>query len=217
MKVKQLIQQGLVLSLAIGLTACGQGLTGATSSASRGQVLGGDATDIQMDKIEADALAAEQALSEAQAALDNIIKDGQINVSNAQFETESLTGLAEKLEEALNKLYDKITLPMAKAKEVINKARLQIAAALAKLDPANPLHQPMIVKLQEVMAKLDMVESRLGEVYRLLAAKIDLIISKIDMLIARLDTGNPLLLIPLMEMQEIRDVIVAFRDRLAAT
>ena len=123
----------------------------------------------------------------------------------------------EKLEKVLNQLYDKITLPVQKAKDVINKARAQIVAALAKLDPANPLHQSAIAKLQEMMARLDGVETRMGGVYDLLATKVDLLIAAVDKLIDRLDTGNPLLLIPMMELQEVRDVIADFRDKLANT
>lgn len=219
MRVKDLVQQGLVLSLAIGLTACGQGLTGASTGTGGASLGGGTVADIQFDKIEADAAAAELALNEAQAALDNVIKDGRINISGTSesLEAMSLTGIAEKLEKVLNQLYDKITLPVQKAKDVINKARAQIVAALAKLDPANPLHQSMIAKLQEMMARLDGVEARMGGVYDLLATKVDLLIAAVDKLIDRLDTGNPLLLIPMMELQEVRDVIVDFRDKLANT
>ncbi|MGE0763099.1 MAG: hypothetical protein AB7N80_07470 [Bdellovibrionales bacterium] len=215
MKMTQLMKHSVVIALALGLTACGQAMNSSTggSNTSSGA---GVVPVIEYDKIEAQAVEAESALAEAQAALDDVVKDGRLNISSDSVSALSLTGLPEKLEGILNKIYDKLTLPVQKAKDAIAKARVQLVAALAKLDPANPLHTDLIARLTEMMARLDSLEARFGGIYDILADRVNVLIAAVDGLITRLGS-NPLQFILRMELEEVRAVIVAFRDRLANT
>jgi hypothetical protein len=204
--------------LALGLTACGEGMT-SVSFVSNGNGSAGvpAAPTIDMDSIEVETKAAEDAMAEAEAALDEALGQSSAASEPNAVSVQSLTGLPERLEEALNNVYDKITLPVQKAKAMINIARGQLAAVMAKLDPANPAHADAIRQVQEAVRKLDAMEARLTGVYKMLATKIDVVLAALDRVIARLDNGNPLLLIPLMELQELRQVIVDFQTKLANT
>jgi hypothetical protein len=204
--------------LALGLTACGEGMT-SVSFVSNGNGSAGvpAAPAIDMDSIEVETKAAEDAMAEAEAALDEALGQSSAASEPNAVSVQSLTGLPERLEEALNNVYDKITLPVQKAKAMINIARGQLAAVMAKLDPANPAHADAIRQVQEAVRKLDAMEARLTGVYKMLATKIDVVLAALDRVIARLDNGNPLLLIPLMELQELRQVIVDFQTKLANT
>lgn len=217
--MRQLIAKAAVIGLVLSTMACGN----AMKATGIGDGLGGLSVDTnQIQKVEQATTQAETSMQQAQLALDEVVKNGKVNVPgevtvSSEFGAQSLTGIAEKLQTALNKIYDKITLPVQKAKDAINQARAQIAAAIAKLDPNDAQQASMIAKLQEMLTKLDAMESRLAGVYGQLASKIDLLIGKVDELIAKVPTGNPLMIVVLFELQEVRRVIVEFRDKLAAT
>ncbi len=214
---KQLWRNISVVVVAFGLTACGDGMIGAgTLSSGNGGLGGVTEPKVDLAGIERETAAAEIALVEAEAALDSALKSGRIASTGEGVSVQSLTGLPERLKEALDKVYDKVTIPVAKAKEMIAKARMQLAVAMAKLDPKNPAHAEMIAKLTEALAKLDGVESRLTGVYKALASKIDVVLAGVDQLIAKV-SGNPLLFLIVMELQEVRQVIVDFQERLANT
>lgn len=218
--------------------ACGQPMQNSAAPLGKVQDDGDGGTnnqtpDLQFEKIEAETAAAEAAVRQAEAEVSQILKGGKIVLpgesSNEDdgwddqvggegvVSAKSLFGLADRLEEFLNKIYDKLMLPVQKARDVIAQARAKLVDALAKLDPSNPLYQKLIEKINELTARLDSIEGRFSGVYQLLASKVDFIIDRVDDLIDKLDSGNPLLWIPLMELKDIRDVLVDFRDRLANT
>lgn len=206
------------LVMALGLTACGEGMTGAGFvSSGNGGLDSGGAPAINMESIEIETKAAEDAMLEAEDALDMALGTSSVTPDPGGISFKSLTGLPERLEAALNKVYDKITLPVQKAKDMINKARAQLAAVMINLDPRNPAHADALRQARAAIQKLDGMEARLTGVYRQLAAKIDIVLSALDRLIARLDNGNPLMLIPLMELEELRQVIVDFQTKVANT
>lgn len=221
MLVRRQLNLFLVVALAVGLTACGQGMKSSQngSSSSLSSPVNNELPQIEFEKIEADTLAAEAALVEAEAAINESVGPRlQLSSSSSQVISEkSLTGVPEKLREALNKVYAKLTIPVAKAKEAVEKGRAKLVEQMAKLDPKNPLHIPLIIKITELMAKLDALEGRFGGVYDILASKVDLVVDKLDGLIAKIDLKNPLLWIPLMELQEIKSVVVEFKEKLANT
>ncbi len=205
----------VVVASAIG---CGNSMNAVGVGSSNG----GLSVDTNLLKVEAAATQAETTMQQAQVALDGVVQNGKINVPgevtvSAVVGAQSLTGIAEKLQTALNNLYDKITQPVQKAKDAINQARAQIAATIAKLDPNDAQQASMIAKLQDMLARLDAMESKLSGIYAQLASKIDILVDKVDQLIAKVPTGNPLMIVVLFELQEVRRVIVEFRDKLAAT
>lgn len=212
---------GIVVAAA-GLIGCGAGMTGNSAGGNRDLTtitdLGGSGSEptVDMDKIETQAALAEEAMAEAEAALEDALAIGSFGANGGSLSIQSFTGIAERLEDLLNKLFDKITIPAQKAKEYIQVARAQLVAAMAKLDPNNPAQAALLARLQEAMKKLDELEARVGSMYKLLADKIDLVTQQLDNLIAKLDSGNPLMMILVNELKEIRDVIVAFQQRLAS-
>ncbi len=220
MNLKQLKIAAMWTSAVLALSGCGQGFVGFSSSSSSHSQSTNEAA-LQVEKIESEALLVEDALAEAEAALDAVVKNGQISLPTGgpslSLTTTSLTGLPEKLRQALDKIYDKLTLPVAKAKALIDQARNKITAILLQLDPNDPNQAKLIDRLNEMLNRLDQVEARLGEVYKLAAAKVDLLIQRVDVLIAKVDASNPIMWVLLNELKEVRQVLVDFRDKLAST
>lgn len=215
----------LILAAAMLSVGCGQSMSGVGSAGSRQGSQGtGELPVIDMAKIEAESVSAEQALAEAEATVNNVIKDGRVNLDlfgsssgsmDPNFGAQSLTGIAEKLEQLLNKVLVKLQEPIQRAKDMINSARAQLATAMAQLDPSNPAHAEAIRRIQEMMKRLDDMEARLTGVYKLLAQKIDVVLFSIDGLIARLSaSGNPLMFVVVFELQEVRRVLAEFQVKL---
>ena len=214
---KQLWGKILVVIAAIGLSACGDGMIGAGTSQGSGVGSTGDLEPkLDIAAIESELVTAEAALKEAEVALDSALSGGPSEPSMEGVSAKSLTGLPERLREALNKVYDKLTIPVQKAKAGLANARLQLASAMAKLDPKNPAYAEMIAKLQEAMLKLDGLESRFTGIYKALALKIDVVLAGVDQLISRA-SSSPWLFLVVMELEEVREVILEFQDRLANT
>jgi hypothetical protein len=210
-----------LLIVCLGLTACGEGMTGrglaghiGFGSGDEGGSNQGKVPDVDLAQIDADMKAAEDAMAEAQTALDNAIPAGL--GSPGSVSTQSLTGIAEKLDGILDKVFEKIQSVVTKARDVVRLARLKLTDALSKLDPANPQHATLIAKIQAIMEKLDAAEARLNGAFQLVASKIDFVTDKIDMLLAKLDPSNPLLMLPRYELEEIKRVIGEFQAKLAS-
>jgi len=213
-------QKGKLLFLAFFATlaaGCGDAMNANhAGTTGQGGLGGGTPPEIQFDKIESQVNTTEDALVVAEQSLSGIVQNNLLIIPAQQFGLECILGPGDCLSRILDQVFDKLTIPANKAKEVINQARQQIAIALSQLDPNNPAHQPLIAKLMEASKRLDDLEARIGDVYRKLAAKIDVAIQALDRLASRLNPGNPLHLILLFEIEDVKRAIVEFQKKLAS-
>jgi hypothetical protein len=210
--------RSLVISLLViglGLTACGEGMVGRGLGSTKVGGVSISEPKVDFEQIDSQTKAAEDALAEANLAIENAVPTSGIFSGGGSVSIQSLTGIAEKLEEKLNLLLSKASIPLQKARDILNLARMQVVSAMAKLDPNNPAHLEMIARLEQALAKLDEADARVRSALQLAASKIDIITTQIDALIAKMDPSNPLYLLPIFELEELKRVIIAFQTKLA--
>ncbi len=211
---------GLVAS-ALFLTACGGGGLQPSSFAGSSAVRGDSASElpapqIDLQKIEQDAAAAESALIEAEAAIAEILdENGEVrlnffsgNQSSSQFDFGAAGIFSKALEPLLNKIAEAVEKGLGGYKE----GRLKLIEAIAKLDSSNPAHALLLQQLMEQMEKFDVIESSLQTVLRGVSSKINLVVDRLDLLISG---WNPIVgLLLAGEIRDVKEVIRKFSERI---
>lgn len=185
---------GVLVVVAAGLVGCSQGFE------SQGKIStnGAQAVDIssEMSKAEEANNAAMTAIAEANNAVKELTDSkGNINVglfskssASADVTTQGLLdGIINKLRPKFDQLFAKVTAVKAKFAE----ARALLAAALAKLDPANPAHAAMIQEIMGQMAKIDSMERTFSASMHQLASKLDLVVMGIEKLVSGVTSFIP--------------------------
>lgn len=173
--------------------------------------------DIDFQKMDAEVASAETAMIEAEETLNELLdENGNLKVnlfsSNSVVTPQGFTPISTYLDKAFNKVIEAIQ----RVTGITDQARAKITDVMAKLDPSNPLHAPMIERLNQVLAKFDETVGRLDGILAMVIAKVDMISEKIDAYKAKLDMTNPLHLIALVAINEVTSSIDTFRNNLAS-
>lgn len=235
MKFTNSFVKGVMLVQMVWLVGCGGAMTAVSNvdSFSSGLDSGNQdpipSIDPQFEKAEQTTLTAEQAMMDAESAIENLWKDGRIVVDGesqsdeppvgaddpiyfpGKVQSKSLTGLPEKLEAKLDQLFLKITDPVRSARSKIADARMQIVVVMGQIDPTLPGAAQMRERLQDMLERLDQLDSRISMVFQRLAAKAQGLLDKVNVLISGASLGsNPLLWIAIWELKEVRDVVQNF-------
>lgn len=213
------------LFFSLGLTACSNGMNTQGANASGSTSLGqnnsqgslnsiSDEELVVLEKsVEESVTSAEDAIAQAEDALNGIFdKKGNLKSMSAESQEDGFQAqllISGKIEEAL----DKVRVLLNKIPAAFDLARSKLSDAIAKLDANNPSHQLLIAKMMGLMTKIDQMEAKIGTLKKVLVKKINLVLKKLDAIIAGLNT-NILGSILSFELQDVRQVIVDFRDDL---
>ncbi|MCB0419526.1 MAG: hypothetical protein KDD61_00925 [Bdellovibrionales bacterium] len=217
----------LFVGLVAALTGCNQGEM-KSFTAGPGNATGGESSEASLETppeinqslkdIDSELDQADQAIVDAIEAMDGVVKDGSIDVfsveqldqqASGELGAQGLFGISDKLD----KVFDKAIDGIKKAKDAIGKARTKLQDALSQLDPLNPLHAPMIVKLNELLQRLDDVENRFDAVIDQLADKVDQLMQMVDSKIAQLQ--GPWAIPALLLVEELRQSVEKFKSKLS--
>ena len=179
-------------------------LNSSSSQTSSGQV----AVDIDMESLNKNLDDLEVSIAEVENQM------SKVNVSflSGQVPSGSQKGVVSELKTVLDRLVTVATLAFSKVDEL----RAQIDVQLAKLDPANPLHQAALLKLNEALTYLDALEVQLRDRFKLLVSQIGKVVKSIDDRIAAMDPKNPLTIGLSILWGQVRAIILDFEARLLA-
>ncbi|MCB0408033.1 MAG: hypothetical protein KDD34_07515 [Bdellovibrionales bacterium] len=221
--MKNITQHIIVVSLALVLTACGQGMNTSSVGASKGTNNGNNAGDngglsvpstdyetLQKQALQeaADAeLAAQQAVQEAEKALNKI----SLSSSGVSFGSGSMDQqlIVDKL---VKKILDKVVVKLGEVPQKLDQIRMKLANEISKLDPSNPLHQAGIAALMVAMSKVDDVENNYSLLLNMVADKVDLVANKLDLLAAAVPF--PASILVAFELSSVKVVLKDFQNQL---
>lgn len=167
--------------------------------------------------IDSDLSNADQAILDAVKLMDDLQSDGVLNVSSVEamnqqvqdeLSAQGLLGLSGKLDKVFDKAIDAIT----KAKGALGQARQKVQDALAKLDPNNPAHLPMIDKLNQLLLRMDEVENKFDQAITKLIDKVDHFMGIIDDQLANLQ--GPWAIPAYLLVEELRQSVERFKGKL---
>ncbi len=171
---------------AIGAVGCGQGFkTGSSATTSAQAVANVDDQLAKADKAASDALLA---MTQAQAALDQIT-DSQGNININLFTknfgaTANATGLLAPLIAKLQPLFDQVYDKVVLVKNQFSVARVALTDAIGKLNANDPAQAALIAKVKEQISRIDMLETTFRNKIHLLAGKMSLAITGLDRIVS---------------------------------
>lgn len=120
----------------------------------------------------------------------------------------------KKLAEQFRAIIDQLLSGVRKVKIQAESLKQQFADRLSQLDPNNPDHIELIMRLEKALAYLDEVEGYIGKATSKMLESIDQVIAKVDGLVAGISSGSPLSFVVGLVWQTVKTEIISFRDSL---
>jgi hypothetical protein len=160
-------------------------------------------------------------MSKLDAELDQM----ELEVSRLEKEVEGLDilrfsqssgGSQESLNKEMRKLFEKLLVAVGRVKAQKDELKQKVRDRLAKLDPTNPLHVPVILRVQEALQYLDRIDGFLAEAVSSIVEKLDQVVARLDRKVAELDPKNPLTWIVMANWEQVKIVILEYRAKLLA-
>lgn len=181
-------------------------------------ILSLDSQANDVDEVQKVADETEEAVKEASLALSGLINSQgdltlsqEISAKTTQVAAQAKTSsLLSGLTQALDKVVSLIDQAVTRWDEVYKKLEDQ----KTKLDPSNPAHLVLIAEIDQLLARLQVVEAKMDALIGQLIQRVDDITGKLDQYKARLDPLNPVHLVGLMLVEQVKLSITDFRQKL---
>jgi hypothetical protein len=219
MNTKRIIAAVMVAAMGMTTTACietTQGFTagGPGSAGSNGgsSIGGGQLEEIKTDELDAELDAMEKAMADVQAEVSKLSILGLANsASGAQSKS-----VDDKINEGVRKVFDALGKGIDKAKAKSAELRAKVNGQLAKLDPLNPLHIALVMKLGDLNKYLDRLDAEIAGAIQRVVDLVDAKVADLDSAVAKLDPKNPLSIIAMIYWAKVKQTIVECNTALAA-
>jgi hypothetical protein len=159
-----------LLALSVLTTGClHEGYQSIQSGLSGGQGDNGpvappDSSPVDMSKLDAELSQMELEVAQLEKEVDglDILKFSQ-----------SSDGSQESLNKEMRKLFEKLLVALGRVKGQKDELKQKVRDRLSKLDPTNPLHVPVILRVQEALQYLDRLDSFLADAVSSVVEKLD--------------------------------------------
>jgi hypothetical protein len=126
------------------------------------------------------------------------------------------TGAQESLSKNLRGIFNKVHAAVLAVEGRVGDLRTQINERIAKLDPANPLHFVVIMKLREALTYLDDLEAKISSSMDILVGKLNDMLKNVGDKVAQMDPKKPASWVVAYLWEQIKAEVVEFRDKLDA-
>jgi hypothetical protein len=209
MNSKRIIAAVMVAAMGMSTTACNEN-TGFASPGTNDSALNGGIEDIDTASLDADLDEVEKAMADVQSEVSNISVFGMQSASTAQSKS-----IDQTLDEGIRKAFDALISGVDKAKAKAAELRAKVNVNLAKLDPLNPLHIMLVMKLQEIMTYLDRMDAEISAAVSRVVTLVNDKVADLDAKIAALDPKNPLSIIAMIYWAKLKATILECNAKLA--
>lgn len=215
MNTKRIIAAFLIVAMGMTTTACnetskGFATAGTTTGSNEGSSTGEAPAleELKLDELDADIDAMEKAMSDVLLEITNL---SILNLASS-----SSNGVDDKVAGGIRKLFDGLNKGVDKVKAKSAELRAKVNVQLAKLDPLNPLHIALVMKLADLNKYLDRLDAQIADAVQRIVDLVDDKVADIDRSVAKLDPKNPLSVIAMIYWAKIKQAIVESNAELAA-
>ena len=134
-----------------------------------------------------------------------------LDISADKTGTQSVLDVLKKLQEA----FDRVLAFLNQVTERLDEARAKLDEAKEWLDPTNPAHAKIIEKLDKLIARLELIENRIDALLGQIVQRVDAVVTSLDKYKAKLNPLNPVHVIVLVYVDQVRDKLMDFRQKIA--
>jgi chromosome segregation ATPase len=213
-----IIAQAFLFSLGLSTMGCQQGYQERTVVGADQMSLDDNSPENELptkvNQVSVVAELTETALSDATFQIDSLVDSSGslgLSFSSSNVGAQSALDVLKKLQEA----FDKVLAFLNQVTEKLDEVRAKLDEAKEWLDPTNPAHAKLIEKLDKMIARLELIEDRIDALLGQIVQRVDTVVSSLDQYKAKLNPLNPVHVVVLVYVDQVRGKLIEFRQKIA--